>query len=108
MRIYWKLVLIVLPMELFLSGLDLYAVIDSHLNGGEWWPWIISFVFNLPISPIILRVLDVTSPHLNFYAQQIVAFLLFVVIGTLLWSLLLHVVIWFLSWLLGAMRRTYR
>ena len=108
MRIYWKLVLIIFAAQFLLGSWEALTIVQSHRAGSEYWPLFFIFVVNLPASILAADLVGVLDPFLSFYPRLVASLVVYVLIGTLWWSLLTHLVLWLSSWTIRSIRRVFK
>ena len=97
MKINKRILTVVFIAELvFCSGEGL-MLIASYPSGREAWPWFFSMVVNLPASIVVMILSGNIYDKFNidsFGIQNVIAYLLFLIIGTIWWALIAHFIRW--------------
>ena len=103
-RIYRRLVLVIFAAQSLLASWEAWIDIDAHRTGGESWPGFLMFAVNFPASLLATYLIALLDPSLTFYPSLITSFALYILVGTLWWSFLAHLLRWFYSWIMRRKR----
>jgi hypothetical protein len=88
-----------LALQAMLGLSNAWVAIECHDSArSECWSWFGIFAVNIPASALVAMLLAFTVDLLEFHTQLLLSLLTYVVIGTLWWSVMLHVAIWMFSW----------
>src|SRR5690242_16072826 len=90
-RIYRKLVLIVFLIEFAFGLFETNGAYQCHYHA-ECWPWFFTLIVNFPASVIVYQIPFDLIGNTDTPASILITSGLFVIVGTLWWSLLLHTV----------------
>lgn len=88
-------------LQLIACVLEAAILIDSHVRGLESWPWFFVFVADLPASLVVQSIANFFNANLNFWAELALTFVLFLVLGTVWWTILAKLVMTLFAWLAG-------
>jgi hypothetical protein len=96
-RIRRGIVATVLVVQLLVCGYEFMGAMSCSAAHSECWSWFGAFLLNLPASVLIMWVADKMQTSAFFTGM------LFVLIGTAWWSLILHLVTAGLAWVRRAL-----
>ncbi|MFT3898275.1 MAG: hypothetical protein QM719_11390 [Thermomonas sp.] len=97
-RISWRIVLIVLFVLSSIGAFEAHAIYRCHTTISECWPWFFIFTLTLPASIGSSHLAGLAMDRLPFGPGLFASFVVYVSIGTLWWSLLLHGLRFLLTW----------
>lgn len=98
MRIGPRIIIPVLAVQAWIGITEAWSIIRCHTTVGvECWPWFFSFTINFPASMLLIPLQKACNQYLGFYPALVLEYVLYVGLGTLWWSGLIHVAAWFIS-----------
>ena len=106
LRIYWRVVLCILVLQCLIGIAEAANILACNFGNGECWPWFFIFTINLPISYLAMQLIGAIPLSESFYPGLILYFVVLVFAGTVQWSLLCHLIVWFFALLKQVIRRT--
>jgi hypothetical protein len=91
-KINFKLIIGVFIVEALICSGELIMIIKNYQSGTEQWPWFFTFTANLPASVAFSSFLNLIYERYadSVNIQIISSYIVFLLGGTLWWSLLLH------------------
>lgn len=94
MRINWRLVVGVLIIQTLLGMAEAVNVLVCHIGGGECWTWFFTFGLNMPSSiPVMKLIGSISSYTDSFYPVWAISLVMFLLAGTVQWSLIFHFIV---------------
>lgn len=101
-RLYPKLIMGIFALELALCIFDAKGAFECRAHS-ECWTWFLTLALNIPASALVGIISESVVGDSTSTSGILITALLFLVIGTLWWSLLVHAV----AYSLAALRRFF-